>query len=160
MLSSTNLWAIMDRIGNEIGRTQSGVVCPCLLIFTIIVEGLHTNPHCFNLTSVLYTIKSANGLTFDTPSGIKPLDLHSSICRNWATEDTLDGAPLCVMLPVMDMANHEAGSPSMLLDSDGASLLVHGGDGIAEGQAVLPSPQPNRHISSTGPGRNIISDYE
>ena len=40
------------------------------------------------------------------------------------------------MLPLMDMANHDAESPNLLLDSSGASLLVHGGHGIAEGQEV------------------------
>ena len=48
----------------------------------------------------------------------------------------MDGEPLCVMLPLLDMANHDPGSANLLLDSGGASLLVHAGDGIAEGEEV------------------------
>ena len=57
--------------------------------------------------------------------------------RNWATDEVLDGQPLCVMLPLLDMANHDPTSPNVLLDNGGVSLLVHGGDGIAEGHEVL-----------------------
>lgn len=73
-------------------------------------------------------------------------DIRAQVCslrvnlllrRNWATDEVLDGEPLCVMLPLLDMANHDAASTNVLLDSGGASVLVHGGDGIAEGQEVL-----------------------
>ena len=56
--------------------------------------------------------------------------------RNWTVGPAPAGGSLSVMKPLMDMVNHERGSPNRMRYTGDAFQLVHEGDGLAAGEEV------------------------
>lgn len=58
------------------------------------------------------------------------------LCRNWKVGEAADGKSSSVMLPLMDMLNHDRDSPNRMRFNGGAFELVHEGEGIEAGDEV------------------------
>ena len=86
-------------------------------------------------------------LQSNNPLTLSPHDLYSpqaplcrfdvpNACRNWTTGKTGSDDPLCIMMPLFDMVNHDRASDNRIRYREGAFELVHEGDGIEAGQEV------------------------
>ncbi|CAL8468688.1 g8228 [Coccomyxa elongata] len=65
--------------------------------------------------------------------------------RNWTMGLAESGERLCVLMPMLDMVNHDRTSPNKIRYRSGAFELVHRGAGIAAGEEITYSYEGEGH---------------